>query len=148
MLGWKKTLLIKNTCILLSAVLAETLFGQKEHHTEWKKIHNSAKIHNGKDSKISQNIWFLIKKGFWSDLATYFCTSKPLFWAIWVQNYIFLEVLRTAGLQHKSLPAIESLTFPIENYPRKPKWLWSLGQNLGQIRPNVIKAKKLPTIAS
>ena len=62
MLGWKKTLLIKNTCILLSAVLAETLFGQKEHHTEWKKIHNSPKTHNGKDSKISQNIWFFDKK--------------------------------------------------------------------------------------
>ena len=46
------------------------------------------------------------------------------------------------------LQAIESLTFPIENYPRKPKWLGSSGQNLGQIRPNVIKAKKLPTIAS
>ena len=50
--------------------------------------------------------------------------------------------LRTAGLQHKLLILIVSLTYFIGNQSKKVKWVWSLRQNLGQIRSNVVKITK------
>ena len=48
----------------------------------------------------------------------------------------------TAGLQHKLLILIVSLTYFIGNQSKKVKWVWSLRQNLGQIKSNVVKNTK------
>ena len=51
---------------------------------------------------------------------------------------------RTAGLQHKLLILIVSPNIFHGKSAKKGKWVWSLGQNLGQSKSNVVKkAKKL-----
>ena len=49
---------------------------------------------------------------------------------------------RTTGLQHKLLILLYPLTYFIGNQPKKVKWVWSLGHNLGQIRSNIVKKTK------
>ena len=49
---------------------------------------------------------------------------------------------RTAGLQHKLLILIVSPNIFHWKAAKKSKWVWSLGQILGQTRSNVVKKNK------
>ena len=46
---------------------------------------------------------------------------------------------RTAGFQHNLLILIVSSNIFIGNQSKKVKWVWSLGQTLGQIMSSVVK---------
>ena len=46
---------------------------------------------------------------------------------------------RTAGLQHNLLILIVPPNILHQKSAKKAKWVWSLRQNLGQIRSNVVK---------
>ena len=50
--------------------------------------------------------------------------------------------LRTNGFQHKLLKSIESPNIFQWKSAKKVYWVWSLRQNLGQIRSNVVKKYK------
>ena len=124
-----------------------TLFWQK---TSLKKmIHNSGKTY----------IYFDKIKSFWKLMicCCYFCPQN-FFFILWVahndsffcancgKKSNFFKALpiffffRTAGVQHKVLILIGFPNIFHWKPAKKPrKWVWSMGQNLGQIGSNVVK---------
>ena len=73
-------------------------------------------------------------------------TNDPFFVQIGPKKTIFKRfyqpLFRTNGLQHKLLKLIESPNILQWKSAKKVKWVWSLGQNLGQIRSIVVKKQK------
>ena len=54
----------------------------------------------------------------------------------------FTNFFRTTGLQHKLLILIEPPGIFHWKSTKKGKWVWSLGQNVGQSRFNVVKKQR------
>ena len=65
--------------------------------------------------------------------------SKKTIFKRFYQLFFFFK---TAGFQHNLLILIVSSNIFIGNQSKKVKWVWSLGQTLGQIRSNVVKKAK------
>ena len=109
-----------------------------------------------KDSYLSQNIWYFDKIKIFSKLKMsfcYFCQKKSivgvvhndlLFVQIGPQKTLFKRFYqlfsRTAGLQHKLLILISES--PKIFHWKSVKKVKSLGQNLDQIRSNVINKQR------
>ena len=109
-----------------------------------------------KDSSLSQNIWYFDKIKIFSKLKMsfcYFCQKKSivgvvhndlLFVQIGPQKTLFKRFYqlfsRTAGLQHKLLILISES--PKIFHWKSVKKVKSLGQNLDQIRSNVINKQR------
>ena len=109
-----------------------------------------------KDSYLSQNIWYFDKIKVFSKLKMsfcYFCQKKSivgvvhndlLFVQIGPQKTLFKRFYqlfsRTAGLQHKLLILISES--PKIFHWKSVKKVKSLGQNLDQIRSNVINKQR------
>ena len=68
------------------------------------------------------------------------------FCANWAQKTIFKRFYQlffgTTGLQHKLLILIEFPNITHRKSNKKGNWVWSAGQNLGQIWYNVVKKTK------
>ena len=58
-----------------------------------------------------------------------------------ILNRFYQLFFRTAGLQHKLFKLVVSPNILHWKSAKKVKWVWSLGQYLGQIRSNVVKKK-------
>ena len=56
---------------------------------------------------------------------------------------LFSELL-DCSTSYSTLNSIQfnPLAYFIANQPKKVKWVWSLGQNLGKLAPNVVKNKE------
>ena len=122
----------------------------------WQKT--SLKIE--KDSYLSQNIWYFDKiKSFWKLMICfcYFCQKKCFSFRVWpimtpfcanwshkktIFERFYQLFFRTNGCNTSYWYLLNPLTYFIGNQPKKVKWVWTLGPNLGQIRSNVVKKKK------
>ena len=60
-----------------------------------------------------------------------------------ILNRFYQLFFRTAGLQHKLFKLVVSPNILHWKSAKKVKWVWSLGQYLGQIRSNVVKKKQI-----
>ena len=68
--------------------------------------------------------------------------NHPFSVQIGPKNNLYQLFFRTAGLQHKLLTLIVSPNIFHWKSAKKVNWVWSLGQNLGQISSNVVKKNK------